>query len=128
MHFKFYIVVTKKVTYTQKSRQKLCVIHSRGFEIIACTTGAKVVQIFAPVCTGMCKMVRVDNFCKTSPFLLILFLFSSAEESSSCSRKVQSNLVGKTDCPSQEKAVYRVFSHIHHSALAWAIGIPSLFS
>ncbi len=86
------------------------------------------VQIFAPVCTRMCKMVQVDNFCKTSPFLLILFSFSSAEESSSCSRKARSNSVGKTDRPSQEKAVYHIFFEIHHFAPAWTIGIPRLFS
>jgi len=112
----------------RKNWQKLCVIHSQWFEIIACTGGAKIHTTFAPVCTRMWKTVRSRYLMQKTPFLMILFSFSSVEESSSCSKKLWSNLLGNTISPRRCKVVYRVFLQIHHSAPAWAIGIPSLFS
>jgi len=67
-HFKFYVGLNKILTYILKSQQHLCVIHLQEFEIIACTGGAKVVQIFAPVCTRMCKTVRSRYLMQNNSF------------------------------------------------------------
>jgi len=84
-------------------------------------------QRFATLATKRYKRCGHGLSLKNAPFSMISFATESLLERSSCSKKSQSNLTGKTYSPSRARLETCTFFKIHHSGTAWAIGIWCFF-